>query len=218
MRLKAICCDLCFREVAVAIARSRNRIDPEFLKFSSSISAEAINHKIRSIIDNAERSNYNAVLMLICCEKWATVLNGLTVSKIPVVFPRRFICHKSLCSQPDNSDIIKIDSRDWLFDYEPDCLNMGPGRGKCDAANPIIKNNNPVNLFEDSSLLIWESSAEIEAQVFGWDFEKTAPDFSMLYRLMNGYWSYDEFFVLMPGTRLELDIGLQTTSNRKVHG
>lgn len=216
MRLKAICCGMYMRALAAATVRSRNTIDPEFIKIDPSDQPEILTAKIQSIIDNASLLNYNAVLVLLPCEKWLKALNGLVINKVPVVFPRKLSCNQPVCSQSLNMDNSNNCARDdWVFAWEVGHLQSSDGiqeAVKVDNSKSVVKCDEPVNLFNISSLLLWEREAEIEAEWFGWDFEKLTTDFNVLQRLVNGYWSYEEFIVLMPGSQFTQDTNNQQCS------
>lgn len=220
MRLKAICCDLYMRALAAAIARSKNKIDPEFIKFDSSENPEIITPRIQAIIDSAITSNYNAVLILLPCERWTKSLNGLSINKIPIVLPKKLICRQSLCKQSNSfSDTIKNQARDdWVFAWEIEHL-QSDADGRPEEINKNVRdfNNKPIDLFNTSSLLLWERETEIEAEWFGWDFERLIMDFNIVQRLVDGYWSYEDFIVLMPGTQLNFDIYTNNQSINNVH-
>ncbi|MGB9601252.1 MAG: hypothetical protein ACPMAG_00505 [Limisphaerales bacterium] len=209
------------RALAAAMVRSKNKIDPEFIRLDSSIEPETLIKKIQSIINDASNSKYNAILILLPCEKWFKTLEGLTITKLPVVIPRKLICTQPICSQLNvsNDDIKNNSQDDWVFAWEVNHLQPS----KCDTESvksnytkPIFKYNEPVNLFDTSSLLLWEREAEIESEWFGWDFEKLTTDFNILQRLVNGYWSYEDFIVLMPGSQFNPDIHFHSRQYNKI--
>lgn len=204
MRLKAICCEMYSRALLTAMARSANKIDPEFVKLDGSIHTEEIRDKIQSVIDNLNHSDYNAVLLLISCDNGLSAFNGLRAKNIPVVMPKKIGSNQLLFTNK-GENISKSLQKDYgllangcdvLMEHQD--LEYSKQNG--------FKFQEKIDLFEESSLALWEREAETEAQWFGWDFEKITDNYQILQRLIDGYWSYDEFFVLMPDSEFKVEI------------
>ncbi|HON09061.1 MAG TPA: DUF1638 domain-containing protein [Verrucomicrobiota bacterium] len=213
MRLKAICCEMYSRAFLTAMARSTNKIDPEFVKLDGSIHTEELRDKIQSIIDNLNHSEYSAVLLLIGCENGLNVLNGLVAKNIPVVLPKKIGCDQLLFANKEGSISKRLQEDYELLANSCDVLmeNQDLEHSKQNG----FKFQEKIDLFDETSLALWEKETETEAQWFGWDFEKITDNYQILQRLVDGYWSYDEFYVLMPGSQFNAEV--DTTDTFKVN-
>jgi len=201
------------RAFLTAMARSTNKIDPEFVKLDGSIHTEELRDKIQSIIDNLNHSEYSAVLLLIGCENGLNVLNGLVAKNIPVVLPKKIGCDQLLFANKEGSISKRLQEDYELLANSCDVLmeNQDLEHSKQNG----FKFQEKIDLFDETSLALWEKETETEAQWFGWDFEKITDNYQILQRLVDGYWSYDEFYVLMPGSQFNAEV--DTTDTFKVN-
>jgi hypothetical protein len=63
MRLKLISCEIFCREMCAAVARSRNRVDVEFLpKGLHDIGAAGMRERLKTALQGVDETNYDAVL------------------------------------------------------------------------------------------------------------------------------------------------------------
>ncbi len=213
MRLKAICCEMYSRALLTAMARSTNKIDPEFVKLDGSIHTEELRDKIQSIIDNLNHSEYSAVLLLIGCEKGLSAFDGLVAKNIPVVLPKKTGCNQLLFANKEGNISTRLQEDYGLLATSCGALTENQDLEHYKQNGFIFQE--AIDLFDELSLALWEKEAESEAKWFGWDFEKITDDFHILQRLVDGYWSYDEFFVLMP--RSEFKEGVSSIDTSKVN-
>ena len=91
MRLKLIACEILYREICAAVARSTNRVDVEFLpKGLHDIGQEGMSGRLQEVLGEVDESNYDAVLLgyALC----SNGLVGLTARSIPLVIPRGHDC------------------------------------------------------------------------------------------------------------------------------
>lgn len=91
MRLKLIACEIFFREMCAAAARSLNQIDLEFLpKGLHDIGAAAMLGRLQACVDQVDAARYEAVLLgyALC----GNGLAGLTARDRPLVAPRAHDC------------------------------------------------------------------------------------------------------------------------------
>jgi len=91
MRLKLIACEIFYRELCAAIARSINQIDVEFLpKGLHDIGQAGMSSRLKEVLDAVDQSQYEAVLLgyALC----SNGLLGLTAKTIPLVVPRAHDC------------------------------------------------------------------------------------------------------------------------------
>jgi hypothetical protein len=91
MRLKLIACEILYRELCTAIAKSVNQIDAEFLpKGLHDIGQAGMSAKLRETVAAVDQSRYEAVLLgyALC----SNGLLGLRAGAIPLVVPRAHDC------------------------------------------------------------------------------------------------------------------------------
>ena len=91
MRLKLIACEILFRELCAAAARSVNQIDVEFLpKGLHDIGQAGMSARLKEVLAAVDQSKYDAVLFgyALC----SNGLVGLTARSIPLVVPRAHDC------------------------------------------------------------------------------------------------------------------------------
>lgn len=91
MRLKLISCEVFYREMAYAIARSPNVVDIEFLpKGLHDIGAKGMRERVQAALDQVDETKYDAILFGYgLCNNG---LAGLTARSIPLVVPRAHDC------------------------------------------------------------------------------------------------------------------------------
>lgn len=91
MRLKLIACEILYREICAAVARSKNRVDVEFLpKGLHDIGQEGMSSRLKEAVAAVDQNEYEAVLMGygLC----SNGLVGLEAGKVPLVMPRAHDC------------------------------------------------------------------------------------------------------------------------------
>jgi hypothetical protein len=91
MRLKLIACEIVYREICAAVARSINQIDIEFLpKGLHDIGQAGMSARLKEVLDAVDQSHYDAILMgyALC----SNGLLGLTAQTVPIVVPRAHDC------------------------------------------------------------------------------------------------------------------------------
>jgi len=91
LRLKLIACEILFRELCWAVARSPNRVDLEFLpKGLHDIGQEGMNGRLQEVLAGVDESLYDAVLFGygLC----SNGLVGLRAQNVPLVIPRAHDC------------------------------------------------------------------------------------------------------------------------------
>jgi len=91
MRLKLISCEIFYREMCLAVARSSNTVDIEFLpKGLHDIGSKGMRERIQAAIDRVEQSRYEAVLL-----GYGLCNNGIDQIRaraLPLVIPRAHDC------------------------------------------------------------------------------------------------------------------------------
>ena len=91
LRLKLIACEILFRELCWAVARSPNRVDVEFLpKGLHDVGQEGMSSRLEEMLAGVDESLYDAVLFGygLC----SNGLVGLTAQTVPLVVPRGHDC------------------------------------------------------------------------------------------------------------------------------
>ena len=91
MRLKLIACEIFYRELCAAVARSVNQVDIEFLpKGLHDIGQLGMSRRLKEVLDQVDTSKYEAVLFgyALC----SNGLVGLEARSIPLVVPRAHDC------------------------------------------------------------------------------------------------------------------------------
>jgi len=91
VRLKLIACEILYREICAAVARSKNQVDVEFLpKGLHDIGQEGMSGRLKEAIAAVDQDEYEAVLMgyALC----SNGLVGLAAGKVPLVVPRAHDC------------------------------------------------------------------------------------------------------------------------------
>ncbi len=91
MRLKLISCEIFYREMCAAVARSPRQVDAEFVtKGLHDMGAAPMRERLQEAVDRVEPDRYEAVLMgyALC----GNGLAGLTARALPLVVPRAHDC------------------------------------------------------------------------------------------------------------------------------
>ncbi len=91
MRLKLIACEIFYRELCAAVARSVNQIDIEFLpKGLHDVGQERMSSRLAETLADVDESQYEAVLLgYALCSNGVV---GLAARGIPLVLPRAHDC------------------------------------------------------------------------------------------------------------------------------
>jgi hypothetical protein len=91
VRLKLISCEIFYREMCTAVARSPHLVDVEFLpKGLHDIGSAKMSARLQEAVDAVDAKSYEAILLgyALC----GTGLVGLTARTIPLVLPRAHDC------------------------------------------------------------------------------------------------------------------------------
>jgi hypothetical protein len=91
MRLKLYACAVLYRELCAAAAKSRNRVDVEFLPQGlHNLGSARMLARLQETVDREENAGYDAIILGygLC----GLGLVGLTAGKIPLVIPRAHDC------------------------------------------------------------------------------------------------------------------------------
>lgn len=100
MRLKLISCEVLYREMCAAIARSPHQVDVEFLpKGLHDLGGAAMRERLQEIVNRVDAAQYEATLMGYgLCGNGAA---GLAAGALPLVIPRSHDCIALLMGSRD---------------------------------------------------------------------------------------------------------------------
>ena len=226
MRYKLISCEVLYREMCDAVARSPHIVDVEFhTKGLHDLGMKPMREALQAAVDAVDGSRYDAILMgyALC----GNGLNGLRARNVQLVLPRAHDCIALLFGSRqkyqaffDETPGVYFRSTGWLERGEALEQVTQFTVGMASTLEGLIEKYGEDNgryLFEElhryrksyrqltyietgiESSDSFEKRAKEEADHRGWTFTKMQGDLRLFRQLVDGQWDNDDFLVVPPG-------------------
>lgn len=229
MRLKLISCEVLYREMCFAIARSPHQVDVEFLpKGLHDLGSEPMHRRLQECVDRVDAQQCDAVLMgyALC----GNGLVGLCARTLPIVIPRAHDCIALLMGNRhkyqayfDANPGVYFRSTGWLerggnleqvfrdrtgvgHSLEELISHYGEDNGRYlyEQLTSYKRTYRQLAFIEtglepDGS---FEQRAREEALRKGWKFDKVSGSLTLFEQLISGNWADEDFQIVKPGWRV----------------
>jgi hypothetical protein len=217
MRLKLIGCEVLYRELCAAAARSPNQVDLEFLpKGLHDRAAAHMRSRIQELVDRADGGGYESILL-----GYAQCGNGtlgLRARSVPLILPRAHDCITLFLGGGqryreyfDSHPGVYFKTSGWIergqslapqFSLAFDSLVERYGEEDARYIyDELTRHYRQLTFIEmgigpEASL---EEQTRKEAAARQWAFEKIAGDMGLIQALVDGPWDNDRFITIPPG-------------------
>jgi hypothetical protein len=231
MRLKLIACEIIYRELCAAVARSVNLVDVEFLpKGLHDIGQTGMSSRLADVLASIDEPKYEAVLLGygLC----SNGLVGLAAKSIPLVVPRAHDCITLFLGSKERyleyfqgHPGVYFKTSGWI--ERGVGLHQGEEPTQSQSALPQSYEELVARYGEDNARFLYEElcnmrhyagltyiemgiepddrfqrQSEAEAASRGWRYEKLSGDMRLLQGLLDGPWDEDRYLVVPPGKRI----------------
>jgi hypothetical protein len=227
VRLKLISCEVLYREMCAAVARSPHQVDVEFLpKGLHDLGGAAMRERLQETAARVDPNQYEAILLgyALC----GNGIAGLASRTLPLVIPRAHDCIALLMGSREryrdyfeNHAGVYFRSTGWLergadleqakYTLEELIARYGEDDGRYLFGQFTGYQRNyrqltyiATGLEPDGS---FEQQAREEAARRGWQFESIRGDLRLFERLVAGDWDESDFLVIPPGWRVKPTYG-----------
>lgn len=231
MRLKLLSCEILYREMCAAVARSPHQVDVEFLpKGLHDIGGAGMCARLQAAVDKVDASLYEAVLLgyALCGNGVA----GLTARTIPLVLPRGHDCITLFLGSRrryeeyfQNNPGVYFKTTGWI-ERGQNLEQLGMTREKTGVG--MSYEELVARYGEDNAQYLWEQlggytknyrkltyiemgiepdgrfelQTREEAAARNMEFEKVRGDMRLIEKLVSGDWDPEEFLIVPPGHRI----------------
>lgn len=229
MRLKLLSCEVLYREMCHAVARSPHQVDVEFFeKGLHDLGGDRMRERLQQAVDATDPTRFDAILMgyALC----GNGLHHLAATTLPLVVPRAHDCIALLMGSRERYQQY-FDANPGVYFRSTGWLERGQGiapaarnqtGGGYTLAELIEKygDENGRYLYEQLHAYeqtyrqltfietglepnaSFENRAREEAARRNWKYEKVRGDLGMFERLVSGDWDHDAFLVVPRGYRV----------------
>lgn len=232
MFLRVIACEVAFREVCYAAARSPNLFDLEFLSQGYHDNPEIGLARLQEEIDRTDPERYDGILLGYgLCNN---MLNGLRSTRLPVVIPRAHDCITFFLGSKERY-LEHFSARPGTYYYTAGWLEyrqrggerpprrQGAGMGEERTYAELVAQYGEENAryltefmgnwtshYSRGALIGFDFTAGLPCadqvreicKEYGWEYEEIPGDLSLLQHWLDGNWPESEFVVLQPGERV----------------
>lgn len=227
MRLKLLSCEVLYREMCAAVARSIHQVDVAFVPKGLHNRIADMRPTLQTMIDAAQEG-YDAVLLGygLC----GNGLVGLTARTVPVVIPRAHDCITLFLGSKDRYQQyftghpgVYFKTTGWIerggetealpqlgvaqnFTFAKLAAKYGEDNARF-LVEEALKYRLAYHQFTFIRMGVepddsFENRTREEAQARGWDFATVEGSMTLIERLVGGQWNDAEFLVVQPGWRV----------------
>ncbi len=232
MRLKLIACEIMYRELCMAVARSVHTVDVEFLaKGLHDIGQAKMSGRLAEVLASVDESRYEAVLLGygLC----SNGLVGLAARTVPLVVPRAHDCITLFLGSKERY-LEYFHGHPGVYFKTSGWIERGAGLHQGGAETTHSQSALPqsyqdlvARYGEDNAKFLYEElcnmrhyigltyiemgvepddrfqrQSEAEAKAHGWQYDKLAGDMRLLQGLLDGPWDDDRYLVVPPGKQI----------------